>query len=74
MDVFDFVMLLFFLLIPCAMIVFLVLWLKARRTLRETEMALVTLNEQLQTANNRLWELTHPGAPPKATDGEKNKF
>lgn len=74
MDIFDAVMILFFLAIPCAMVVFLVLWLKARKTLRETEAALVTLNEQLRTANNRLWELTHPGAPPKSANAEKNKL
>lgn len=74
MDIFDVMMILFFLAIPCAMVVFLVLWLRTRKTLRQTEEALVILNEQLRTANNRLWELTRPGAPPKSANAEKNKL
>lgn len=50
MDIFDVIMIIFFLLVPAALIVVAVLLAKAKRALRQTQ-------QELASTQERLWQL-----------------
>lgn len=50
MDIFDVIMIIFFLLVPAALIVVAILLAKAKRTLRQTQ-------QELANTQERLWQL-----------------
>lgn len=50
MDIFDVIMIIFFLLVPAALIVVAILLAKAKRALRQTQ-------QELASTQERLWQL-----------------
>ena len=58
MDIFDVIMIIFFLLVPAALIVVAILLAKAKRALRQTQ-------QELASTQERLWQL-------EATQSAKN--